>query len=328
MQALLTHWSRGQYAAEHSSKSQQVWTRFGLIVASAVGIAAWFCSAAHAEVKKVAYPEVKVTIDKVYKPDARFDQMRAALAGAVKKKDVNALSKLIAPTFLWIIGGEPAEQMDLGRDAVQNFKVAFGFRASGEDVDGGVSDGPYWETLAYFVGDANYYAASDAGNLICGPLGAGAADEEAFEQARKKVEAGDDGAEWYFTLANTDVAKAPGDGGAPIAKIGTIALPLLSVFPTARRANPRRHQPTSRCCCRQAKVAGFLSPRSPRCLASISATPDAGWTMEDRIVQSTQSVTLRGFHLRQVCADQSKLPGRIPAAVFVDRCKAEKRRTQ
>lgn len=238
MQALLTHWSRGQYAAEHSSKSQQVWTRFGLIVASAVGIAAWFCSAAHAEVKKVAYPEVKVTIDKVYKPDAGFDQMRAALAGAVKKKDVNALSKLIAPTFLWIIGGEPAEQMDLGRDAVQNFKVAFGFRASGEDVDGGVSDGPYWETLAYFVGDANYYAASDAGNLICGPLGAGAADEEAFEQARKKVEAGDDGAEWYFTLANTDVAKAPGDGGAPIAKIGTIALPLLSVFPTAPQGQP------------------------------------------------------------------------------------------
>jgi hypothetical protein len=92
-----------------------------------------------------------VTIDKVYKPDAGFDQMRAALAGAVKKKDVNALSKLIAPTFLWIIGGEPAEQMDLGRDAIQNFKVAFGFRALGKDVDGGVSDGPYWETLAYPV---------------------------------------------------------------------------------------------------------------------------------------------------------------------------------
>jgi hypothetical protein len=57
MQALLTQWSRGQYAAEHSSKSRQVWTRFGLIVASAVGIAAWFCSAAHAEVKKSLIPK-------------------------------------------------------------------------------------------------------------------------------------------------------------------------------------------------------------------------------------------------------------------------------
>jgi hypothetical protein len=242
MQASLTHWSRAQQTAAHSSRPRQAWTR-GLIVASAVGVAAWFCSAAHAEVKKVAYPEVKVTIDKVYKPDAAFDQMRAALAGAVKKKDVNALSKLIAPTFLWMIGSEPAEQMDLGRDAVQNFKVAFGLRALGKDVDGGVSDGPYWEALAYFVGDANYYATSDAGNLICGPLGAGAADEEVFEQARKKVEAGDDGAEWYFTLASTDVAKAPGGGGAPIAKIGTIALPLLSVFPTAPQGQPAL-QPT------------------------------------------------------------------------------------
>jgi hypothetical protein len=243
MHTLLTHGSRDQSTAKRLSRSLRAQTRFSLVVASAVGIAAGFCSAADAEVKKVAYPEVKVTIDKVYKPDAGFDQMRAALAGAVKKKDVNALSKLIAPTFLWMIGGEPAEQLDLGRDAVQNFKVAFGFRALGKDADGGVSDGPYWETLAYFVGDANYYAASEAGNLICGPLGASAADEEVFEQARKKVESGDDGAEWYFTLANTDVAKAPGDAGAPIAKIGTIALPLLSVFPTAPQGQPAP-QPT------------------------------------------------------------------------------------
>jgi len=143
MHTLLTHGSRDQSTAKRLSRSLRAQTRFSLVVASAVGIAAGFCSAADAEVKKVAYPEVKVTIDKVYKPDAGFDQMRAALAGAVKKKDVNALSKLIAPTFLWMIGGEPAEQLDLGRDAVQNFKVAFGFRALGKDADGGVSDGPY-----------------------------------------------------------------------------------------------------------------------------------------------------------------------------------------
>jgi hypothetical protein len=50
MHALLTQEARGQYTAEYSSKSRRAWAR-PLIIASAVGVAAWFCSAAHAEVK-------------------------------------------------------------------------------------------------------------------------------------------------------------------------------------------------------------------------------------------------------------------------------------
>jgi hypothetical protein len=198
-------------------------------------------SLAGAAVKNVAYPEVKVTVDKAYQPDAAFEKMRAAFANAVAKKDVGALSALIAPTFLWTLGGEPADELDLGRDAIHNFKVVFGFRALGKDVDGGVDDGPYWDALAAFAGDPTYYAATDAGNLICGPIAADIANADDFAQARKKIESED--ADWYFTLAETAVAKAPGDTGPPITKVGTVALPLISLYPAPKQGEPAP-QPT------------------------------------------------------------------------------------
>jgi len=204
------------------------------LYATAVVLVAVLGSVSSAAVKKVAYPEVKVTVEKAYKPDAAFEKMRAAFADAVAKKDVEALSTLIAPTFLWTLGGAPADQLDLGRDAIHNFKVVFGFRALGKDVDGGVEDGPSWDTLAAFANDPSYYSATDAGNLVCGPIGADLADDKIFEQARKKIETGDDGADWYFTLAETAVAKAPGDTGPPVAKVGTVALPAISLYPPAR----------------------------------------------------------------------------------------------
>jgi hypothetical protein len=211
------------------------WMRSFKMCATSVLLVAALGSISSAAVKKVAYPEVKVTVDKAYKPDAAFEKMRASFADAVAKKDMEALSALVAPMFLWTIGGELADELDLGRDAIHNFKVVFGFRALGKDVDGGVEDGPYWDALAAFAGDASYYAATDAGNLVCGPIAANVADENILEQARKKIEAGDDGADWYFTLAETAVAKAPGDTGPLVAKVGTVALPLISLYPPAKQ---------------------------------------------------------------------------------------------
>jgi len=217
--------------------------RFRLLGATTVLIAVGLGSASSAAVKKVAYPEVKVTVNKAYYPDAAFKKMRVAFADAVAKKDVAALSALIAPMFLWTIGGSPAEGLDLGRNAIHNFKVVFGFRAPGKDVDGGVDDGPYWDALASFADDATYYAATDAGNLVCGPIAADLADDKIFEQARNKIETGDDGADWYYTLTETAVAKAPGDTGPPIAKVGTVALPLISIYPPTKQGEPAP-QPT------------------------------------------------------------------------------------
>ena len=162
----------------HTAKTHTI--LHGLIAAALVVALAGPGAAA---VKKTAYPEVKVTLDKPYKPDAAFEKMHAAFLDAVKRKDLQALTALVAPTFLWTVGDTPADDLDLGRDAVHNFKVAFGFRGLGKDVDGGVDNGPYWDVLTSFADDATYYAATDSGNLVCGPIAAEVADDRIFEQA-------------------------------------------------------------------------------------------------------------------------------------------------
>jgi hypothetical protein len=205
--------------------------RAHLLPAIAIVAAAAFGSASLADVKNGPYPEVKVTLSQSYKPDAAFERMHAAFVGATAKKDVAGIVALIGPTFVWTSNGELVDKFDLGRDAIHNFKVLFGFRAFGKDADGGVEDGPFWDALASFAADRTYFQAADGGNLVCGPMTAEIADSQVFQQARKKIETGDTGADWYFTIAEVAVAKAPGDTGTPIAKLGTVAVPVLNVFP-------------------------------------------------------------------------------------------------
>jgi hypothetical protein len=193
-------------------------------------------SPAGAALKRAAYPEVKVELSEAFKPDPAFATMRKSLTDAIAKKDAAALAALVGPTFVWTMAGATIEQFDMGRDAVHNFKVVFGFREQGKDVDGGVDGGPFWDALAAFAADGTYYQEND--NLVCGPMVASIADEKVFDQARGKIETGDEGADWYFTLAETPVAKAPGDTGPPVAKVGTVALPVLSVHPPTPAGKP------------------------------------------------------------------------------------------
>jgi hypothetical protein len=209
----------------------------------AIFAAATFGAASHADVKNVPYPEVKVELSKSYKPDAAFEKMRVAFAAAAAKKDGLALFALVGSTFVWTASGEMVEKFDLGRNAIHNFKVVFGFRNYGKDADGGVEDGPYWDALAAFATDPTYFQANDTGSLICGPMAAEIADDEVYEQAREKIETDDDVAEWYFTLAETAVARAPGAAGPPIAKLGRVAVPVLDVFPQVQEGKPA--QPTT-----------------------------------------------------------------------------------
>ena len=206
-----------------------------------LSIAAVACALAlpaSAAIKKVPYPEVKVEIVEAYKPDAAFEAMRKKFSDAVAKKDAQALFDLVAPTFVWTFQGGASGQFDMGRDALHNFKVVFGFRPKGADADGPVENGPFWDALAAFASDGTYYQDADAGNLVCGPITANAADDNVMEQARKKLEVGEEVAEWYFTVAPTNVAKAPNDSGPPIAKVGTVALPALSIYPPVEEGKP------------------------------------------------------------------------------------------
>jgi hypothetical protein len=182
---------------------------------------------AFAQVKKVPYFEVKVDVPEALSTDAAMEVMRAAFVDAVAKKDVNALAALVGPTFVWLSQNSPTDQFDMGRDAVHNFKVAFGFREYGKDEDGPVPEGPYWDKLAAFAADGKYY--QDVGNLICGPITASVREDEALEKAKKKI-GDDDTVDWYFTLVETAATAAPGSG-ATVGKVGTVALPVLSNHP-------------------------------------------------------------------------------------------------
>jgi hypothetical protein len=195
---------------------------------------------AAAAIKKVPYPEVKVEVAESFKPDTAFTAMRKAFVDAVAKKDGTALSALVGQIFVWTMGGQIVDQYDRGRDALYNFKVAFGFREAGKDADGGVEGGPFWDLLSSFASDETAYLPNtENGNLVCTPTIATIADDKVFEQARKKIETKDEGADWYFTVAETTaVAKAAGDTGPPIGKVGKVALPVLSSQPPAQEGKP------------------------------------------------------------------------------------------
>jgi len=247
--------------------------------AGLVAVAALVATPA-AAIKKVAYPEIKVEVAAVYKPDPAFEAMHKAFADAAAKKDAAAMFTLVGPTFLWTAQNEPTIEFDLGRNALHNFKVVFGFRELGKDVDGPVENGPYWEALQAFAADGTFYAANDSGNLVCGPIGASVVDEQAFEQARKAIAGPDDEADWYFTLAETSVAKAPGDTGPPIAKVGTVALPVLSVYPEASADKPST-APTHLEVLLPSGKSGWIPAASARALVSerlcFAKTPDGSW---------------------------------------------------
>src|SRR5580700_8239575 len=140
------------------------------IVSTAAIAACVLALPASAAVKKVPYPEVKVEVAAAFKPDAAFETLRKALSDAVAKKDAQALFALVSPTFIWTLQGGPTDQFDMGRDALHNFKVVFGFRPQDADADGPVDNGPFWDALAGFASDGTYYQDGEAGNLVCGPI--------------------------------------------------------------------------------------------------------------------------------------------------------------
>jgi hypothetical protein len=204
-----------------------------VISAAAIALLAAATAASADDVKQVPYPEVKVQVPEQYKPDAAFTKLQKSISDAVASKNAQVLFALVGPTFVWLQEDEIADQFDFGGDALQNFKVLFGFREAGKHVDGGVKDGPYWDDLANFAANTKFQRASDT--LVCGPMAAIVSDQDAFDQARQKIGA-DDSTEWYFTLGETNVTASPG-GGATVGHVGQVALPLLDEFPQAREGS-------------------------------------------------------------------------------------------
>lgn len=189
-------------------------------------------SAAFAEIKRVPYPEVSVDVAASIQPDAEFQAFWKTLSEAVKARNAAALFALVGPMFVWTSQGALVAEFDPGRDALHNFKVVFGFRAFGKDEDGGVESGPYWDELAQYANDPAFYSASDKTGMICGPLLAEVADTDVLEQAQNTVGNGDDFGSWFFVVG-TPVARAPGDTGTPVGRLGKVAVPVIGQHPPA-----------------------------------------------------------------------------------------------
>jgi hypothetical protein len=199
-----------------------------VIPAAAAALMVTTNTASLAQVREVSYLAVKVELPETYKPDAAFETMRKAFAGAAAQKDMQALFSLVGPTFVWLSQqGGLSDQFDSGRDAMHNFKVAFGFREFGKDTDGGVADGPFWDVVAVFAADKTFFA--DAGTRVCGPTVATIVDEDGFDKARQTIGA-DDSVEWYFTVADTPATAAP-TGGALVGRVNQVAVPVLDRYP-------------------------------------------------------------------------------------------------
>jgi len=203
------------------------------LVAAALLVAAVTPGTGLAAIKAVPYPEVTVEIAAPLRPEPGFQSFWKAFSDAVASRNAAALFALVGPQFAWTSQGALTAEFDPGRDALHNFKVVFGFRAQGRDEDGGVANGPYWDELEQFVTDPVFSSASDKTSMICGPLLAEATDTAVLEQARRKLEVGDDSGTWYFTAGDTPVTKAPGDTGAPVGRLGKIAFPVIGAHPPA-----------------------------------------------------------------------------------------------
>ena len=247
-----------------------------------LGLVGWvLATPAHADIKRVAYPQVQVNVAAAVAPEPAFMAFWERLAGAVVRRDAGALFALIGPSFVWTAQGSLTAEFDPGRDALHNFKVVFGFRQHGRDEDGGVDGGPYWDALTLFVGDPAFYSASDQTSLICGPLLAEVADSAVLARAQQALTIGDDSGNWYFTAGETPVAKTPGDAGPPLATLGKVAFPVLGTNPPAREDAPSA--PTHYEVLLPSGASGWIVANAARPLANdrlcYAKTREGRWTI-------------------------------------------------
>lgn len=180
-----------------------------------------------AALKEVPYPAIKVELAEAFTPDEAYEKTRKALQDAVAKKDAQALFSLVGPSFVWLSQGALSDQFDVGREALHNFKVVLGFRAFGKDQDSAPAD-TTWAALAEFAAEKTWYVAGT--NLVCGPISATIADDSVFERASQRIGA-DESVVWYFTIADTVATATPADTGAPVGRMGQVALPVLNTYP-------------------------------------------------------------------------------------------------
>ena len=203
------------------------------LVLSFVAVAvAWAPPAA--ALKRTPYPEVRVALPAEAKAEPALDAMLKQLADAIKRRNAGLLFELVGPTFFWNSNGDTSEQFDRSRDALHNFKVAFGFRRHGENTDSNKPENQLWEALEDATASPPLYAMDGNPSVLCGPLTAEPLDANAMDQALERIENGDEDSEWVYSLAELTLTERPSNG-ATVETTANLAMPIVATHPPTQR---------------------------------------------------------------------------------------------
>jgi hypothetical protein len=183
-----------------------------------------------AAIKKTPYPEVRVALPPAVPVEPALVAMRKELAAAISRRNAGLLYELVGPTFFWNTNGEPSPQFDGHRDALHNFKVAFGFRTYGSDSDSRNPEGQLWEVLEEAGNGAALFAMEGNAGVLCGPATADIVDDEAMDRALATVETGDEDSEWVYSIGAITLTEKPSGGGA-VETVAGLAMPIVATHP-------------------------------------------------------------------------------------------------
>lgn len=192
--------------------------------------------------KRVPYPEVRVAALPAFEADASLAAMRKAFAEAVAAKNLAAIVAMLSPKFEWTATGGLVDEFDAKRGAEHNFKVAFGFRAPGRDADGTTDIGAQWELLSFFATDP-VLTQEKGSPLVCGTTTAKVTDLGALDQAFNRIDEENDLSEWIYFTGELELTAEPG-GGASVAKVSNLALPIVAAHPETKEGSSAPAAPT------------------------------------------------------------------------------------
>ena len=160
--------------------------------------------------------------------DPSFEAFRKQVADIAKRKDRNALARLIvAQGFFW--DGEQGDKADKRRPGIDNLAKALNLTAK---------DGSGWETLAGYVSDPTGSSPQHRQNVTCAP-GDPVFDGKALEALVKSSRTED--FDWGFpTQPNVEVRGGPQPNAPVIDKLG---LHFVRVMPENPQSAPPANQP-------------------------------------------------------------------------------------
>jgi hypothetical protein len=187
-----------------------------------------------AAIKKTPYPEVRVQLPSAAKAEPALETMRKQLADAIKRRNAGLLYELVGPTLFWNTNGEPSAQFDRDRDALHNFKVAFGFRQYGRDEDSHNPENQLWEVLEDVANGGALFEMPGKAGALCGPAAAVPVDAAIMDRATKQIENEDEDSEWVYSLGEITLTAMPGNGGA-VETVAKIAMPVAATHPPTQK---------------------------------------------------------------------------------------------